>query len=158
MNAIEVYATSNGEITKRYYAELIKMGAIGEVAMNLFRAQKCSSRAKSYRKRSWKDEAYGRKTWSIGCLCECLLKHNSELKFNFGWKEDSAVLFDNDRSSFVFYLDLPSIGQISFHCRERGKGPDYSGEWDGMRGESEKRVIKFCNSVFDGSAITINRT
>lgn len=81
MDAITVFEGSDGELTKTYYAELSKRGPIGEVAMNLFRAQKCSERAKVYR------------------------------------------------------------GGI------RGKGPDYSSDWDRVGGTRD-RILNFCDRVF----------
>src|SRR5262245_13257310 len=98
MNARTVYDGSDGELTKRYYAELEKRGAIGIVAMNLFRAQKCSARAKVYRggirgRGSYKDLAYQRKSWSMILLCEVLEKHGAELAIVYGWKQDPATSF-----------------------------------------------------------------
>ena len=49
----------------------------------------------------------------------------------------------------VLYVDLPN-GQVSFHSPERFDGPDYLGEWDGLR-MSEERIIQFCQEVFDCS-------
>lgn len=49
MKALEVFNGSEGAITRAYYAALEQRGAAGIVAVNLFRAQKCSTRAKKYR-------------------------------------------------------------------------------------------------------------
>jgi hypothetical protein len=35
MKALQIYETSDGALTKRYYAELDRRGPIGVVAMNL---------------------------------------------------------------------------------------------------------------------------
>ena len=78
MNAadvISIYQGSNGEATKALYAQLESMGPHGVIAMNLFRACKCSERAKVYRGRGYRDEAYRRKQWSMDNLCEALTKH-----------------------------------------------------------------------------------
>jgi len=154
MTTIEVYHTSNGELTKAYYVELSTIGPIGLVAMNVFRAQKCSQRAKNYRRRAWKDDAYGRKQWSIEQLCNILIMHGQALNISFGWKQDPTVVFGgyDARPSWVFYVDLPT-GQVSFHCPDRGKGPDYPGNWDGMKGASEARVIEFCNYIFNNKKL-----
>jgi len=145
MTAIEVYAGSNGELTKQYYAELSAVGEIGKVAMNLFLAQKCSSRAKVYRGRHYKNDAYARKQWSIDQLCEILEQVQKTLKLPYGWKEDPEVLF-GEKSSWVLYVDLPN-GQVSFHCPSRGDGPDYESEWD-RKHESESRILHFCDALF----------
>lgn len=149
MKAIHIYQTSDGELTKKYYALLKTKGIPGVIAMNIFRAQKCSFRAKQYRKRSHKDNAYDRKKWSIDQLSEILVQFGETAGITFGWKEDPNVLFGGDDSkvSYVFYVDLPT-GQVSFHCRERGKGPDYNKEWDGVKLASQQRVLDFCDSLF----------
>jgi hypothetical protein len=79
--AAEVYAGSNGEVTRAYYAELERRGPLGMVAMNLFRAQKCSARAKVYRGRGFKRDAYDRKNWSLGLLCTYLLSVERIIEF-----------------------------------------------------------------------------
>src|SRR5947209_6450005 len=74
--AIDVYAGSDGEVTKAYYAELEKLGPVGLIALNLFRAQKCSTRAKLYRggdfRGRFRDQAYERKNWSVANLSAIL--------------------------------------------------------------------------------------
>lgn len=70
---LEIYEGSDGAATKELYDELTKLGSIGVVALNLFRACKASHRAKVYR-RKWKGEAYGKKNWSLSNLCEALIK------------------------------------------------------------------------------------
>lgn len=154
MTALEVYAGSDGELTKRYYAELSARGPIGLVAMNLFRAQKASSRAKVYRggirgQGSFKRMAYDKKSWSMEQLVEILGKHGSELNITYGWKQDLRVLF-GEEASWVLYVDLPT-GQVSFHSPTRGSGPDYPGQWDGLR-ESAGRIVRFCDRVMGGVA------
>lgn len=148
MKAIDVFATSDGDFTKRYYEYLKSKGVLGVIAMNLFRAQKCSTRAKVYRRSSHKHNAYDRKKWSIDQLCEVLIQFGEPAGITFGWKADPKVKFggEDDITSQVFYIDLPQ-GQVSFHCRERGKGPEYTKEWDGVRGMSQQRIIEFCNSL-----------
>ena len=48
MKALEIFQGSDAEVTKAYYAQLATRGAAGELAVNLLRAQKASSRAKVY--------------------------------------------------------------------------------------------------------------
>jgi len=156
MRAIDAYNGSDGEATKALYAELMRSGPIGDVAVNLFRAQKCSARAKVYRggvrgKGSYKGMAYDRKQWSLDNLCKVLGEHGATLGIDFGWKEDPHTVFGN-QSSWVFYVDIPQ-GQVSFHAPNRGKGPDYLKEWDGQRGMSIQRVIDFAESVLRGSLV-----
>src|SRR5207253_3086437 len=113
------------------YAELEKRGPAGLVAVNLFRAQKCSTRAKVYRGRSYRDMAYDRKSWSMGNLVEILKLHGAALAIAFGWRADPLTPF-GDAPSWVLYIDLPQ-GQVSFHSPSRGEGPEYICAWDGQR-------------------------
>jgi hypothetical protein len=151
MNAYEVYKGSDGEATKALYRELEKLGALGLVAMNLFRAQKCSARAKVYRggirgKGSYRNMAYDRKGWSLKQLSQ-VLKDN-ELNISYGWGIDESQFHNRH----VLYVDLPN-GQVSFHSIERYEGGDYVGEWDGVRGVSDARIIRFCQHVLDHNCL-----
>lgn len=139
MTAREVFNQSNGEVTKAYYAELATRGPIGKAAVALFRAQKTSTRAKKYSPK-YRRMAYDTKSWSIDQLAEALEK----LDMRHGWKQDPKTLF-GEQPSWVFYVDLP-LGQVSFHSPERGKGPDYAGEWD-QEHKSEQRILAFCDHV-----------
>lgn len=147
-DALRIYSGSDGAETKWYYGLLAKSGPIGEIAMNLFRAQKCSSRAKKYRGGirgvgSFRSMAYDRKGWSISELCKILAAH-PECGISFGWKKDGA----GDPAlvpEWVLYVDLPE-GQVSFHSFSRYGGPDYPGEWDKQK-KSEERILKFCDRV-----------
>lgn len=138
-----VYEASNGDATKSYYSKLQERGAAGIVAMNLFRAQKCSTRAKLYRGRQYRSAAYERKSWSMGLLVDCLLEHGVNLGIEFGWGVDRSA---HDEHQTVLYIDLPQ-GQVSFHTTSRGNGPDYKRDWDGARGESPVRILAYCDSV-----------
>ncbi len=147
MNAKEVYDGSDGALTTRYYAALQERGPVGVIAMNLFRASKCSARAKVYRggikgKGRYKDMAYDRKDWSIKNLCCALAEHGEGLGIVWGWKQDPAQAYHN----WVLYVEIES-GQVSFHTSARGTGPDYAGEWD-KQPLSAERIIAFCDSVF----------
>ena len=49
MNIHAIYEGSNGDATRALYEHLQTLGPAGVIALNLFRAQKCSTRAKLYR-------------------------------------------------------------------------------------------------------------
>jgi len=157
VKAIEVYQGSDGDLTKRFYAELEQRGPVGMIAVNLFRAQKCSSRAKVYRggirgQGSYRGMAYDRKQWSLNNLCKVLLEHGKALGIAFGWKQDPGQEFH----TWVLYVDLPwNIGQCSFHASGRGEGPTYAGDWDGAH-KSAERIIHFCDVVYAGSGPNSN--
>jgi len=140
--AIEVYVASDGELTKAFYAALQDSHAVGAIAVNLFRAQKCSARAKVYRGRGNRSAAYERKQWSMGNLCDILFAHADSLAITWGWKEDPGQAFH----AWVLYVDLPGYGQVSFHTGARGNGPDYPGKWDGTQ-KSAERICAFCDWV-----------
>jgi hypothetical protein len=147
--AAEVYEGSDGDLTKRYYGLLSLSGPIGEVALNLFRAQKCSARAKVYHggirgKGSFKSMAYDRKSWSMEILCKVLAEHGPMLGLRYGWKQDEKTRFGMD-AAWVLYVDLPE-GQVSFHNPNRGKGPDYPGDWDGIKASCD-RILAFCDRI-----------
>jgi hypothetical protein len=151
MSPLEIYRGSDGAATKALYAELEKRGPFGLIALNLFRSQKCSERAKVYRggvrgRGSYKSMAYDRKSWSMDNLCAILAEYAEAFGIRWGWKEDPSVVFGQD-PSWVMYVDLPRHGQVSFHSPSRGKGPDYRGEWDGQVGMSVQRVIDFAANV-----------
>ena len=144
-----IYHGSDGEATKALYLELESLGKAGIVAVNLFRACKCSERAKVYRggirgQGSFRRMAYDRKQWSIGNLCTMLEEHAAGLGIGWGWKTDPATI----NYEWVLYVDLPS-GQVSFHAASRGTGPDYAREWDGIKGASAARVVEYCRRLLD---------
>lgn len=148
-DALRIYKGNDGDETKRYYALLALSGEIGTVAMNLFRAQKCSARAKVYRggirgKGSFRSMAYERKGWSLDQLCKVLALQAERLGLRFGWKRDPKM--DDFDPCWVLYVDLPE-GQVSFHSKVRYSGPDYPGEWDGVKDISAQRIIRFCDRV-----------
>jgi hypothetical protein len=151
VRAREVFEGSSADVTKAYYAALAKRGPAGDVAVNLMRAQKCSTRAKKYRGGirgvgSYRSIAYDTKNWAMENLCKVLDAHGKRLKIRFGWKLDPDVVF-GEKPSWVLYIDLPQ-GQVSFHSPTRLSDHDYAGEWDRQR-LSEERILAFCDSVYD---------
>ncbi len=151
MNARFVWDQSNGDVTKAYYAQLETLGPAGIVAMNLFRANKASYRAKRYRggirgKGSFSSMAYAKKQWSIDNTCKVLSEHAGALGIRWGWKKDP----DQSFHCWVIYVDLPQ-GQVSFHSEQRGQGPDYQGDWDGERLSTE-RILEYCDGLLGVAA------
>lgn len=149
MNAFDVFAQNDGDVTKSYYDELTKCGQLGEIAVALFRCQKRSARAKDYRSGKWRRAAYDVKSWSMGEVCR-LLQRYPDSGFKWGWKADPDVLF-GDQPSWVLYVDIPLFGQVSFHNPSRGAGLDYDGGWDGQH-RSQDRILDFCDRVMSMAA------
>ena len=145
MKAADVFYQNDGKVTTAYYQDLASRGPLGRIAVALFRTQKRSSRAKDYRRGKYRRAAYDVKTWSMQELCKELIENGAAFGITFGWKLDPNVVFGED-PSWVLYVNLPE-GQVSFHNPNRGTGPDYTSEWDGVRGASESRIIRFCDSV-----------
>ena len=135
---IRIYQGSDGEATKRLYARLEALGIEGVIAVNLFRAQKSSERAKVYRGGGYRASAYDRKQFAIGNLCGALAKHAAPLGIAGGWSEDAKQPVHRH----VLYVELPT-GQVSFHSPSRGDGPDHGRPWDGIAGQSPDRIIRY---------------
>ena len=141
MRVVAIYEGSDGDATKGLYATLETLGPRGVVALNLFRAQKNSERAKGYRRRGYRGAAYDRKQWAMDNLTQALTAaaiYGDGLRW--GWAEDPDQAFHK----WVLYVDLPT-GQVSFHTAERGEGPDYPDKWDqpeqyGARRKSRHQV------------------
>ena len=140
-----VYDGSDAERTKALYRELEELGPVGTIAVNLFRAQKASSRAKLYRGRGFKGAAYDKKQWSMSNLCDALHAHAGSIRW--GWGIDHLQVLHRN----VLYIDLPT-GQVSFHSEWRSRGPDYPGEWDGCRDASADRIVRWVAQLLDGVA------
>lgn len=150
-----VYKGSDGRATKAMYDELEKRGPAGIIAVNLFRAQKTSKRAKVYRggngHGSYRQQSYERKDWSIGNLCRALTAHAEPLGIVWGWGYDAkAVNFEH-----VLYVNLPT-GQCSFHQHARGDGPDFSGAWDNKE-DSASRIMRWCARLLAAKPQPVSR-
>jgi hypothetical protein len=145
LEAQYVWSQSNGNVTSDFYAKLSAKGPIGEIAVNLFRANKSSARAKHYHggdgTGSFRGKAYDRKQESIAAVCTVLSKHAAKLGIKWGWQKDETT----PGFEWVIYIDLPQ-GQVSFHGPARGSGPMYLTGWDGKRLSTE-RICAFCDAV-----------
>jgi hypothetical protein len=144
-DVLRVYQGSNGDATRALYVRLEALGAAGTIAVNLFRAQKSSERAKVYRGGGYRGMAYDRKQWSLDNLCTALAEHAAALGIEWGWGEDSETIGFTQ----VLYVELPT-GQVSFHAPTRGTGPDHARPWDGRKGQSPDRIIRFVARLLDG--------
>lgn len=143
----EVYAGSDGEATRALYARLEAFGPIGVIAVNVFRAQKCSERAKRYRGSQFKSAAYERKDWSIGNLANALQAHAEAAGISWGWAIDDK---QEGPHSHLLYIDLPT-GQVSWHGGRRYGGPDYDGAWDGKTGLAPERICRWIADLLEAS-------
>lgn len=139
ISAQEAYDSRKPEETTAFYDVLIRRGPVGQVAFGLFRAQKRSHVAKGYRRRRWRNGAYDAKGEALRYLNAALAAHGA---LKWGWGRDLMV----DRYSHVLYVETPH-GQVSFHSESNHGGPEFAGEWDGVREVSEKRVVRFCDDV-----------
>lgn len=147
---IRCYNGSDAEETTALYDDLRgRNGHLGKVATNLLRAMKASARAKIYRGSSV-GMAYEKKVWSIDQLAQVLITDADRYGIVWGWQADPAQAYH----AMVLYIDLPFHGQASFHVRNRGPGPDYCGVWDGVRGLTAERIIRFAADVLGGVDFT----
>lgn len=138
VEVVRIYQGSDGDATLALYAALEQRGDIGRIAVNLFRAQKNSARAKVYRGGGYKGKAYDRKQWAMGNLAAILEQHAAAAGLRWGWGTDPKQPYHNQ----VLYIDLPT-GQVSFHTDQRGAGPDYPGTWDGVRDMAAERICRW---------------
>jgi hypothetical protein len=159
MTVREIYDGSNGDDTRALYAQLEQLGPVGVVALNLFRASKNSARAKVYRggirgQGSYRRMAYDRKNWALEQLAAVLVRHSDELGIRWGWQLDERAAAEGSPHRYIMYVDIPTrtIEQVSFHAQHRGLGPEYGGEWDGVRNASANRIIAFCAQLLAGVA------
>lgn len=142
----QIYDGNDGEATKTMYEALKAIGPVGEIACNVFRAEKNSQRAKGYRSRRSTGKAYDTKGWAISNLCDLLTRHYVEHGIEWGWGVDSKMAAE-DPHRHVLYVQTP-FGPCSFHSDYRGKGPDWPHEWDGLIGASRVRVCAWVARLF----------
>lgn len=144
-----VFEGRDGAATKALYDRLLTRGPRGVVAVNLMRILKNSGFAKGYKFRRSTAAAYETKSWAIGQVCEAMVRHPEVIR-SWGWgRDENAVNFEN-----VLYVDLPGVGQVSFHNGSRHQGPDYPGRWDGRRGMGPDRVCLWIEAILTNKAIT----
>lgn len=148
---LAIYQGSDGKATMGLYSQLGAYGPVGAMAVNVFRACKASERAKLYRGGGYRGQAYEKKDWSIGNLCDALRDHGEALGIVWGWgRDDRAVGFEN-----VLYVDLPT-GQISFHnAYRKDRCPDYGKPWDGMKGQAPTRICRWIATIFKTERVTL---
>ena len=152
-DVIRIYQGSNGDATRGLYTELERLGPIGEIGVNLFRACKCSERAKAYRRGpGYRTAAYDRKDWSIGNLACVLrvLQAQQLLGITWGWGLDNELCDRGDPHHHIIYVELPT-GQVSFHTGSRHEGPDFVGQWDGARAVAADRICRFVADLLKSS-------
>jgi len=150
-DVIHVYRGSDGNATVALYQRLEALGPAGTVAVNLFRAQKASERAKVYRGRergrgSYRAMAYDKKQWSLDNLAAALAAHAATLGIAWGWGIDE----EQPVHRHVLYVELPT-GQVSFHTDERGAGPDHPRGWDGVPRQSADRILRWISRLLDAT-------
>lgn len=139
-----IYEGSDGDKTKALYAHLESCGPTGIVALNLFRACKCSERAKLYRGSRFRNSAYERKDWSIDNLVTAL--SNNQTGLRWGWGVDEPRKAGGSPHFHVLYVDLPT-GQVSFHNGRKIGEQAYLEPWDGLKDVSAGRIIQWCAAV-----------
>lgn len=145
MTPRQIYEGSNGEATKELYAKLTALGPAGVIATNLFRACKCSERAKVYRGGGYKRDAYERKNWNLENLTRALEKEGDTMGMIWGWRKDPNQEYHNQ----VLYVELPGWGQVSFHSATRFNSTrEYHMDWDGSK-HSAERIIGYVTKMLE---------
>ena len=134
----DIYYGSDAVATKRLNKYLASLGTGGQIAALMLSAQKASSRAKAYHG-EYRGLSYDRKGQALESLCDQLDADSAGLVW--GWGADDDMPF----APHVLYIDLPT-GQVSWHSTEEYAGPQYEGQWDGVRGVTEARILRYAAS------------
>lgn len=142
----KIYEGSNGDATRALYKKLEELGPAGVIALNLFRACKCSERAKVYRGKKYHDAAYDRKQWSLDNLCKALTENAKTFDIKWGWGLDKQT----EKYPHVVYIETPT-GQVNFHNVSRGIGPDFDGQWDRVVKQAPARISQWCSDLLTGT-------
>jgi len=140
VHAHEVFLQSNGTVTLEYYDRLRSIGPHGELAVALMRALKRSKKPSGFgfrRISKRKTERYDNAEhyeWAIRELIRILMTHAAVISYRWGWLEG------------WLYIELPS-GQVRLLSENRGLAQDYGADkvWDG--GNSDLRIVQFCDAV-----------
>lgn len=155
MLALDVFSTRDGQVTVEYQNDLLIRGKPGQLAFGLFRAQKRSTLAKSYRKRGHRGRAYDGKsealryvdavaTMSGSCLDGFLLE--------WGWGLDPRTT----KYDQVLYCDLQAgtsqLGQCSFHSEQAYSRKKYPNKWDSSRASVDV-VSDYCDWVMSNCEV-----
>ena len=141
MHAVDAFKTTKADETVAYQNELILRGELGQIAFGLFRAQKRSTKAKSYRG-AMRRNSYDGKGEALQYLDAALTLWDAEFGINWGWKKDPKQEYHNQ----VLYVELPGHGQCSFHSSAAAGPKQFGGEWDSSKPVIET-VLEFCDFV-----------
>ncbi|MBL6852365.1 MAG: hypothetical protein ISS15_05430 [Alphaproteobacteria bacterium] len=144
-----VYLGSNGDKTKALYQRLNALGPVGFVASNLFRACKCSERAKDYRRGSQKREAYRRKQWSLDNLDGVRCCSNMAQRSGSSGA-GRPIRRRNSTSKCSMSSSRPA--RLAFTPRRAATARIFVGAWDGVRGEAPERICRWVVQVLEGAA------
>lgn len=143
MDAKQAFDQRDAKKTIAFQDHLLSHGRSGQVAFGLFRASKRSNRAKDYR-RSLRSSAYEAKNNALEFLDAALGKWGEQLGITSGWNMDPG----QPVYKCVFYVDIPGIGQASFHSMTTQSDRVYRGDWSGKR-NSHEIIQRYCQSILD---------
>ena len=142
MKAQEAFDSRVASVTLGYQNELIMRGEPGQLAFGLFRAQKRSTRAKQYRRR-WKSQTYQGKSDALRFVDAALTAWAELLQVQWGWATDPGQQVHNQ----ILYVEIPNVGQCSYHSERRFSAKEFPGQWD--RGCSRETVLRYCDMVME---------
>lgn len=154
--AVDVYNSSEADLTRAYYALLERHGIVGNIATHVFRATKCSKQiAKHKHEPQYRIGAIERKEYAINSLTTLLWQHRFKIGYQWGWDIDHT----NKEAPNVLYLTLPT-GTIAFHSPNMPRGrfrkelqiaasvpAEYVGRYGDLRA---MRVFRFCDRIVAG--------
>jgi hypothetical protein len=143
MKASEAFNVRNQSVTCTYQNSLLMRSKIGQIAFGLFRAQKRSTLAKTYR-RNLRHKSYDAKNDALKYLDACLTLWGDDLGFRWGWQRDRQQEYHNQ----VLYFECDQFGQASFHSDRAISKKTFPGQWDSRKG-SQEVILTFCDHVTD---------
>ena len=141
ITAMQAFDSRDREVTTAYQNALLCRGRAGQLAFGLFRAQKRSTLAKSYRGK-YKRKSYDGKNEALKYLDAVLTKWGDAMGVDWGWKKDPHQDYHNQ----VLYVHLKDARQASFHGEKAISKRQFRGAWD-QRGGSEANILWYCDAV-----------
>jgi len=123
IHALEAFETRSRDKTVEFQNDLLCRGRAGQLAFGLFRAQKRSTLAKTYRRHNDRQSSYDGKNEALQYLDAVLSRWGAAMKIEWGWQVDRKT----EVHQHVLYVQLTDKRQCSFHsgkCYSEKAFPD----------------------------------
>lgn len=141
---------SDAPASRRLCQDLDSMGAMGQLASLLFKAEKASQYAKSYiglapvSRRPYRDYSNDRMQEMLS-KATCLLDaHAKAMRITWGWATSNKP----HNPPWMLCIDLPT-GKVAYRLLRRRQGPDYVSE-SADDSRNSHYICDLCVGVLDG--------